>query len=113
MYRRLLRKAVVSFLAHEVGEAGPSHGSLAGQMAGKVKGEEETFMKQWGREDGEGRVWSCGWFPQRFSWVVAGVPHAPLNSLSLPDFSRCGAPCLCWPILLPVDPGATGQAEPG
>lgn len=42
---------MVGFLAHEVGEAGPSHGSLVGQTASKDKGGEETCMK-WGVEFG-------------------------------------------------------------
>lgn len=98
---RVSRKAVVGFLASEVGEV-PA--VVPWQAAQEVKKRE----RKGDRGAGSGG-WSCAWLPWTLTWGVAGVPEAPVNSLTSPLL----APelCLCWPVSSHTDPGVMGHVR--
>lgn len=95
------RKAVVGFLASEVRE-------VPAMVPWQTRQEVKKRERKGDRGAGSGG-WSYAWFSWTFNWGMAGVPEAPVNSLTSPLL----APelCFCWPVSSHMDTGVTGHVR--
>lgn len=92
---------MVGFLASEVREV-PA--MVPWQTRQEVKKRERK-----GDRGAGSRVWSYAWFSWTFNWGMAGIPEAPVNSLTSPLLAL--ELCFCCPVSLHMDTGVMGHVR--